>query len=100
MFGTAAAFATSGDGRIMLWGGNGNQNGNTRYTGGSNDKDVLLITTLGGNSAGLLTNIYSRSDYNMNKNVRFTGGSNDKDFLLINILSNSTIQIRTQALPN
>lgn len=104
LFGTTTptniAFATSADGRVLLWGGNGNQNGNTRYTGGSNDKDVLLLTTLGGNTSTIISNTYSRSDYNMNKTVRFTGGANDKDFLLINVLSSNTNQIRNQALPN
>lgn len=100
LFGTAAAFATSSDGRIMLWGGNANFNGNTRYSGLNNDKDYLLVNTLGSNSGGFISNIYSSADLNMNKIVRHSGLNNDKDFLLINVLASNSGGTRTQVLPN
>jgi hypothetical protein len=99
IFGTSAAYTISG-GRNLLWGGNANFNTNTRFNGLSNDKDYLLITILGNNPAGILSNVYSAGDLNMNRTTRFNGLANDKDFLLINVLGSAPATIRTQALPN
>ena len=60
LFGTAAAFATSGDGRRMLWGGNANYNNNTKFSGLNNDLDFLLITTLNNNTGGSILNTYNQ----------------------------------------
>lgn len=98
IFGTAAAFTTSA-GKTLLWGGNGNSNVNTRFNGLNNDKDFLLITTLGGNAAGVITNTYNSADVNMNRTVRFNGIANDKDFILTTVLAGVAAAVRTQALP-
>jgi hypothetical protein len=84
----------------LLMGGNGNHNTNVRYTGLSNDKDFILVTTLGNNPANVMSNVYHPADLNMNKNVRYTGLNNDKDFLLVNVLQSTPSTIRNQALPN
>lgn len=98
IFGTSAAFTTSA-GQNLLWGGNANSNTNTRFNGISNDKDFILVTTLGGNGAAVLSNVYNASDVNMNRNVRFNGIANDKDFILTSVLGGTGGTVRTQQLP-
>jgi hypothetical protein len=104
LFGTAAAYTTATHpvlGTVnLLWGGNLNSNANVRYTGGGNDKDFLLVTTLGNNQFTIINNTYNAADANMNKSVRYTGGGNDKDFILITVLANNQFTTRTQAIPN
>jgi hypothetical protein len=104
LFGTAAAFTTATHPVLtsvnLLWGGNMNSNANVRYTGGANDKDYLLITTLGNNQFTIINNSYNAADGNMNKSVRYTGGANDKDFILITVLGNNQFTTRNQAIPN
>jgi hypothetical protein len=99
IFGTSAAFTVGAGSRNLLWGGNANSNANSRFNGLSNDKDYLLVTTLGNNIAAVISNTYSPSDMNMNRTVRFNGINNDKDFLLVSVLGNTIAAIRTQALP-
>lgn len=98
IFGTSAAFTTSA-GKVLLWGGNANANTNTRFNGLNNDKDYLLTTLLGGNGAGVLSNVYNVGDLNMNRTTRFNGLNNDKDFLLTTVLGGAGATVRTQALP-
>lgn len=106
LYGPATAYTTAANPDTanpvvnLLWGGNANSNSNTRYTGLSNDKDYLLITTLGNVLSNTLNNIYHGADVNMNKVVRYTGLSNDKDFILITVLGNVLSTTRTQAMPN
>ncbi len=84
----------------LLWGGNANMNGNTKWAGGQNDKDYIYINVLGSNSASVINNIYSPADVNMNRNVRFNGASNDKDYLYITVLGSKSASQRIQTLPN
>jgi hypothetical protein len=104
LFGTAAAFTTASHPSLstvnLLWGGNANFNINTRFTSLNNDRDYLLINTLGNNPAGSISNVYHSADVNMNRVVRFSGLSNDRDFILITVLGNAPATSRTQALPN
>jgi len=104
IYGTSSGYTTSTHPTLgtvnLLWGGNANFNTNVRYTGLSNDKDYILVTTLANNPATVLTNVYSAADINMNKIVRYTGLTNDKDFLYITVLQSNTVTIRTQQLPN
>lgn len=104
LYGPSSAFTTTSHPTLgtvnLLWGGNANMNTNSRFTGLNNDKDYLLINTLGNSTSNYILNTYHQSDINLNKNVRFTGLSNDKDFLLINVLGNSTSTTRNQYLPN
>jgi hypothetical protein len=104
LYGTAAAYTTASHPSLgtvnLLWGGNANMNNTSRFTGLNNDRDYLLINTLGNNPSNFINNVYHVSDLNMNKAVRFTGLNNDRDFLLITVLGNSSSTTRTQALPN
>lgn len=104
LYGTSAAYTTASHPTLttvnLLWGGNANSNTNTRFSGLTNDRDYLLITTLGNNPAASLSNIYHGADVNMNKVVRFSGLNNDRDVILITVLGNNPATSRTQAIPN
>jgi hypothetical protein len=103
IFGTTAAFTTSG-GRTLLWGGNcsytavaGTQRVN--FINPNNDKDFILVTTLANNPAGVINNTYNVADLNMNRIVRFINPNNDKDFILTTVLGTVPSSFRAQALP-
>jgi hypothetical protein len=99
IFGDAQAFYTSGAVK-MLWGGNANSNGSSRYAGPSNDHSYLLSTELAGNGSAVISGVYKSGDLNMNGNVRYSGPSNDHSFLLNNVLSaNGSAVISQQILP-
>lgn len=104
LFGTNAAYTTAAHPSLgtvnLMWAGNANMNTSVRYTGGGNDKDYLLVTTLGNNQFNFLSNVYHVADVNLNKSVRYTGGANDKDVILITVLGNSQFNFRNQAIPN
>jgi hypothetical protein len=98
IFGTSSAYTTSA-GLNLLWGGNANFNNNSKFNGLNNDKDYLLVTSLGNLPGSSIPNTYHAADMNMNRTVRFNGLNNDKDFLLTNVLGNNPAISRTQALP-
>ena len=103
IFGTSAAFTTSG-GKTLLWGGNCNYAlaaGTQRvaFINPNNDKDFILVTALGNVPGGSILNTYHVADLNMNRAVRFINPNNDKDFILINVLNNLPGANRNQALP-
>ncbi len=109
LFGNAQAYATSNS-ITMLWAGDINGNGISRYQGsngptGPNDRSALL-TALGNTQSNVL-NGYFRGDINMNRVTRFQGsngpgtfGLNDRIFLLTIVLGSTESVIRLQQLPN
>jgi hypothetical protein len=99
IFGTAAAYTTSG-GKNLMWSGNANFNTRVNFLGLGNDKDYILINALGNNATLTLRNVYSPADLNLNRNVNYIGLGNDKDVILVNALTNSPTQQRIQSLPN
>lgn len=104
LFGTAAAYRTATHPTLgtvnLLWGGNANFNNQTRFTSLNNDRDHLLINSLGNVPSSFINNVYHSADVNMNKAVRFSGLNNDRDFILITVLGNVPSVFKTQALPN
>jgi hypothetical protein len=94
--GPGTNYTTSG-GKNLLWGGDANFNGSTKYSGGSNDRAKILLD-LGGTEGAILSGYYS-SDVNMNGQVKYSGGSNDRAFILATVLGGAEGAIRTQALP-
>jgi len=104
LFGTSAAYTTATHPTLgtvnLLWGGNANFNGNTRFSSLNNDRDYLLINSLGNDPAAFISNVYHPADVNMNKVVRFSSLNNDRDFLLITVLGNDPAIFRTQTIPN
>ena len=83
-----------------MWGGNGNGDTQIRATGplASNDYGFLITSTLGGNVATIISNVYHRSDLNMDGQVRATGplASNDYGFLITSTLGGNVATIITQ----
>jgi len=65
-----------------LWAGDATGNRVVRLSGGGNDLNQILNTTLGGIVGGSVTSTYNRSDLNLNGTVRFTGGGNDANILI------------------
>ncbi|MBL0151994.1 MAG: hypothetical protein IPP93_00285 [Chitinophagaceae bacterium] len=108
LFGTTAAYTTATHpvlGTVnLLWGGNANGTvgglTNTRFTGLNNDRDYLLLTSLGGVTGATILNVYHPADVNLNKIVRFTGLNNDRDIILLTVLGGVTGATKTQAIPN
>lgn len=99
IFGPSTAYYVATDGKHTLWAGNTNMDGFVKFSGLQNDKDFLLLNTLGGNPLGILTNVYSPADANLNGTIKYNGLGNDKDFILNSVLGGSTFTIRTQSLP-
>lgn len=97
IFGDATAYNTSGAVKL-LWAGNANSNGSSRYTGPSNDHSYLLSTELAGNSSAVISGVYKSGDLNLNGNVRYTGPSNDHTFLLTNVLGGNSSAVISQQI--
>lgn len=99
IFGTSAAYTTSG-GKNLMWCGNANFNSRVNFLGLGNDKDYILVNALSNNAGISLKNVYSSADLNMNRNVNYVGLGNDKDVILVTALSNVSTTQRIQQLPN
>ena len=83
---------------MLLYMGDGNANGQVKYTGSGNDRDPILIS-VGSTTPNNVTNAYSGSDINMNGQVKYTGTGNDRDPILITVGSTTPNNTRTQQLP-
>ena len=88
---------TSGS-TMLLYMGDGNANGQVKYTGSGNDRDPILVT-VGSTTPNNTVNSYSGSDINMNGQVKYTGSGNDRDPILVNVGSTTPNNTRTQQLP-
>lgn len=69
-------------GTMCLWPGDANFNGEARYTGTNNDRDLILTAIGGATPTNTVTNTYSPLDINMDGTVRYTGTNNDRDIIL------------------
>lgn len=84
----------------MLWAGDANSgltpNKNVRYTGSSNDENLLLNSApLSGNKTTPSAAGYYINDFNLNGVVRYTGANNDENVLLnTSLLGNKTTPIQ------
>lgn len=102
IYGTTAGFTTASHPTLttvnLLWGGNANSNGNSKYSGATNDRAVIL-SDLSNNELGTLSG-YNRSDINLNGIVKYSGAGNDRSFLLSSVLLNNELGFRTEQKPN
>jgi hypothetical protein len=90
--GTTATYGTNARKTIgtrrVLWTGNANHDNLLKYTGPSNDRDLLLLA-IGGTVPTNTVNGYRLEDLNLNGQVKYTGTSNDRDLILVNIAARS-----------
>jgi len=83
---------------MVLYMGDGNVNGQVKYTGSANDRDPIL-TTVGSTTPNASVNTYSSRDINMNGQVKYTGSANDRDPILLNVGSTTPNNTRNAQLP-
>ena len=102
IYGTSAGYTTASHPTLsivnLLLGGNANCNTQSKYSGSSNDRAVILAD-LGNNELGTLSG-YNRSDLNFNGVVKYSGAGNDRSFLLSSVLANNELGVRTEQRPN
>jgi len=84
---------------LVLWPGDANFDGQVKYTGPSNDRDVVLTTIGGSIPTNVASNVYSGADVNLDGVVKYTGTSNDRDIILQTIGGTVPTAVRLQQLP-
>lgn len=95
-FGTNAQATVNG--RTALWAGDCSNDGAVRYTGSSNDRD-LILEAIGGSVPTALAFGYRPTDANLDGVVRYAGNNNDRDALLLVIGGSVPTAVRVQQLP-
>ncbi|MCC7469702.1 MAG: hypothetical protein IT284_01010 [Bacteroidetes bacterium] len=68
------------NGKNVLWPGDTNGNGQIKYSGSNNDRD-LILTVVGSTTPENTVSIYNRADTNMDGIVKYTGDKNDRDVI-------------------
>lgn len=86
------------NGVMVLWGGDVNFDGVLKYSGGSNDRDVVL-QTIGGTIPTATLNGYLQGDVNMDGVVKYSGANNDRDVILQHIGGTVPTNTRAQQVP-
>ncbi|MCB0763530.1 MAG: hypothetical protein KDB84_02415 [Flavobacteriales bacterium] len=91
-FGTDAQMEVNGV--RMLWPGDVNGNGQVKYTGAGNDRD-LILQAVGGSTPTNTAAGYLPADVNMDGIVKYTGANNDRDVILQTIGGSVPTAVRT-----
>ncbi len=81
-----------------LWDGDVNGDGLIKYTGGNNDRD-LVLQDIGGIVPTNTTGGYLDSDVNMDGVTKYTGSTNDRDIILSNIGGIIPTYVRSGSIP-
>jgi hypothetical protein len=98
-FGTNARKNITGTFPVQaLWAGDVNFDGVVRYTGGDNDRD-LVLQAVGGVVPTNTTTGYRQEDVNLDGVVRYTGGDNDRDLILQTIGGVVPTNTRVEQVP-
>lgn len=71
-------------GVLLLWAGNALNDGSILYTGGSNDRDAVLLA-IGGSIPTNTVPGYRLEDVNLDGVVKYSGTNNDRDVILSTI---------------
>lgn len=85
--------------RMVMWSGDSNFNRTLKYSGSSNDRD-LILQRIGGSVPTNTVNGYYPEDLNLDGQVRYTGLNNDRDVILLNIGGTTPTNIRADQLPD
>jgi len=83
----------------LLWPGDVNFNGQAKYTGTSNDRDLILQAVGGTTPTNVLNSVYSDADVNMDGQVKYTGPNNDRDIILQTIGGTVPTAVRDAQMP-
>jgi len=98
-YGTAARKSVTGTFPAqVLWSGDVTFNHAIKYTGGSNDRDPILVR-VGNTTPNNTVNGYWKEDVNLNGVVKYTGGGNDRDPILVNVGNTTPNNVRQEQLP-
>ena len=85
-------------GTMTLWAGNSNSNGEVKYAGSGNDRDVVL-SAIGGSVATNTVAGYRAEDCNLDGLVKYAGSVNDRDVILQSIGGSVSTSVVTEQLP-
>lgn len=96
-FGTNARVNVNGV--MCLWPGDVNFDGVIRYSGGSNDRDIVLLTIGGATPTNTVNAVYSARDSNLDGTIRYTGANNDRDIILQTIGGTVPTAVRVGQVP-
>ena len=96
-FGNAARMPSGSN--LVLWPGDANFNGQVKYTGNGNDRDVVLSAVGGSTPTNVVNNVYSGADANLDGVVKYVGLNNDRDIILQTVGGTVPTAVRTQQLP-
>lgn len=98
-YGTDARIAVTGTNpTLALWAGDVNYDSEVMYTGGGNDRDIIL-TAIGGSVPTNTVSGYRQEDVNLDGTVIYTGSDNDRDIILQNIGGVVPTNIKGGTLP-
>lgn len=81
-----------------LWSGDARSDGELRYTGQDNDRDLMLLA-IGGVVPTNLVSGYRAEDVNLDGTVMYAGFGNDRDIILRNIGGVVPTNVRFEQLP-
>jgi len=81
-----------------LWAGDCNADGTLKYTGGTNDRD-LILARIGGVVPTNIAAGYLDEDVNLDGQVIYAGANNDRDIILQNIGGVVPTNTRAEQLP-
>jgi len=83
----------------LLWSGDVNGDGVIKYTGASNDRDLILQAIGGVVPTNVVSGAYRGEDVNMDGQVKYTGANNDRDLILQNVGGVVPTNIRVEQMP-
>lgn len=103
---TSAATATWGtearknnNGLMTLWPGDTNFDGQVKYVGNGNDRDLILLAVGGSTPTNTVNGVYAATDVNLDGVIKYVGNGNDRDPILLTIGGSTPTAVRTQQLP-
>ncbi|HMQ77012.1 MAG TPA: hypothetical protein PKE21_13175 [Flavobacteriales bacterium] len=96
-FGGTAAQRLNGGVRAM-WAGDVTGNGQVKYTGGSNDRDPILVA-IGGAVPTATVSGYAGTDVNLNGVTKYAGSANDRDVILTTVGGSVPTSTRSTFVP-
>lgn len=97
LYGTSPAKLING--LHVMWPGDVSGNGEIKYTGTGNDRDIVLSTVGSTNPNNQIFNTYSPADVSMDGTVKYTGSGNDRDIILVSVGSTTPTNTLFAQLP-